>query len=328
MRQLLSKLTLAAALGCTSLASWAGVLPGPLVDTGWLSANLDKVQVVEVRGNVKSFTAEPSIATDGKGKKQIEEIGGHIAGSRLVESKKIRVERKFGDLTVKYMIPERPDFEKFVQAAGIDGGKPMVIVPIGLDASDLNDAMRLYWQFKVYGEDEMAILDGGMAAWLLDGKPHAKDAPAPKTGNWTSRADRTAQFFADSNDVATIIDKKTATLVDAREAPQYHGLVKRDYVYAYGHLEGAKNLSPDTTYRTTGGALRMLSPNTYKAVLAAQGIDPAAPAVVYCNSASQSGLPWFIMSELVGNKNVKQYDGSLHQWTLEKRPVVGAVPLN
>ena len=328
MRQLVRKLALSATLGCASLATWAGVLPGPLVDTNWLSANLDKVQVVEVRGNVKSFTAEPAIATDPKGKKQIEEIGGHIAGSRLVESKKIRVDRKFGDLTVKYMIPERADFEKFVQAAGVDGNKPMVIVPIGLEPSDLNDAMRLYWQFKVYGEDDMAILDGGMAAWLLEGKPFAKDAPAAKTGNWTSRADRTAQYFADSSDVATIIEKKTATLVDAREAPQYHGLVKRDYVFAYGHLEGAKNLSPDTTYKTSGGALRMLSPNTYKAVLATQGIDPAAPTVVYCNSAAQSGLPWFIMSELVGNKNVKQYDGSLHQWTLEKRALVGAVPLN
>lgn len=328
MRQLLGKLALSASLGCASLATWAGVLPGPLVDTHWLSANLDKVQVVEVRGNVKSFTTEPAMGTDAKGKKQIEEIGGHIAGSRLVESKKIRVDRKFGDLTVKYMIPERADFQTFVQAAGVDGGKPMVIVPIGLDASDLNDAMRLYWQFKVYGEDDMAILDGGMAAWLLDGKPHAKDAPAAKTGNWTSRADRTAQYFADSNDVAAIIDKKTATLVDAREAPQYHGLVKRDYVFAYGHLDGAKNLSPDTTYKTSGGALRMLPVNTYKAVLAAQGIDPAAPTVVYCNSGSQSGLPWFILSELVGNQNVKQYDGSLHQWTLEKRTLVGAVPLN
>jgi len=49
---------------------------------------------------------------------------------------------------------------------------------------------------------------------------------------------------------------------------------------------------------------------------------------VYCNSGSQSGLPWFILSELVGNKNAKQYDGSLHQWTLEKRQLVGAVPLN
>lgn len=330
MRQVFRKFALAAALtGASLLTHAAGILPGPLVDTTWLSTNLDKVQVVEVRGNVKSFTAEPVMETDSKGKKTIEEIGGHIPGSRLVESKNVRVERKFGDLSVKYMIPELSAFEKIAQNAGIDADKPMVFVPVGLTASDVNDAMRLYWQFKVYGEDNMAMLDGGMAAWLLDNKPYAKDAPAAKTGTWTSKADRTAQYFADSNDVAAIIEKKkTATLIDAREAPQFHGLVKRDYVYGYGHLEGAVNLSPDTTFKTSGGAVRMLPVNTYKAVLAAQGIDPAAPAVVYCNSGAQSGLPWFILSELVGNKNARQYDGSLHQWTLEKRQLVGAVPLN
>jgi thiosulfate/3-mercaptopyruvate sulfurtransferase len=328
MKRTFYRLALAAATGMHMALAWAGPLPGPLVDTKWLADNLDKVQVVEVRGNAKSFTAEPEIATDAKGKKTIEEIGGHIPGSLLVESRKVRVDRKFGELTVKYMIPERADFEKFVQASGIDAGKPMVIVPVGLNAADVNDAMRLYWQFKVYGEDDMAILDGGMAGWLLEGKPFAKDAPPSKTGTWKSRSDRTAQYFADSMEVASIIDKKNATLVDAREAPQYHGLVKRDYVYGFGHLETAKNLSPDTTYKTSGGVVKMLAPNTYRAVLTAQGIDPNAPTVVYCNSGSQSGLPWFILSELVGNKNVKQYDGSLHQWTLEKRQLVGAVPLN
>jgi thiosulfate/3-mercaptopyruvate sulfurtransferase len=320
--------TAATVLGYSSLVAQAVTLPGPVVDTQWLAAHLNDVQVIEVRGNPKSFTTDPVIETDAKGKKTLDEIGGHIPGSRLIESKKIRVDRKIGDLTVKYMIPERADFEKFVQAAGIDKDKPLVIVPVGMQSHDVNDALRLYWQFKVYGEDQMAVLDGGMAAWLLEGKPYAKDATANKTGNWSSKSDRTAQYSADSQDVEKIIQQKNATLVDAREAPQYHGLMKRDYVYAYGHLEGAKNLSPDTTFKQTGGAVRLLSPNTYKAVLSAQGIDPNAPTVVYCNSGAQSGLPWFIMSEVLGNKNVRQYDGSLHQWTLEKRPLVGAVPLN
>lgn len=315
-------------LGVT-LAAMASGLPGPLVTTAWLAENAAGVQVVEVRASAKSFTTAPSFETDARtGRRTIDEVGGHIAGSRLVESKKVRVDRKFGDLTVKYMIPERADFEKFVQAAGIDADRPIVIVPIGLEPADLNDAMRLYWQFKVYGEDRIAVLDGGIAAWLLEGRPVVTDAPAVRTGTWKSVTDRTDRYFADSAEVAKIIAQRDAQLVDAREAPQYHGLVKRDYVYGYGHLEGAKSLSPDTTYRSSGGALRLLAPNTYRAVLQAQGIDPAAPAVVYCNSGAQSGLPWFILSEVLGNPNVKQYDGSLHQWTLEKRPLVGAVPLN
>lgn len=313
--------------GFAATAALAQALPGPVVDTNWLAANLDKVQVLDLRGSAKSFTSDPELA-EAKGKKVVEEIGGHIAGSRLMEFKTIRVEREINGNKVKYMVPERAVFEKMVRDAGIDSGKPIVIVPVGMELADVNDGMRLYWQFKLYGEDKVAMLDGGMAAWLQDGKPFVKDALAPKAGNWTSSADRTAQLFADSNEVAAISHRKSAQLIDGRDLPQYHGMVKRDYVFAYGHIENALSLSPDTTFKKDGGAIKLLPANTYRGVLKAQGIDPAAPSVVYCNSGAQSSLPWFILSEVLGNKSARQFDGSLHQWTIEKRPLVGAVPLS
>lgn len=315
------------AWGLAAASALAQALPGPVVNTAWLTANLDKVQVLDLRGSAKSFTTDPEF-DEVKGKKVVDEVGGHIAGSRLMEFKTIRVEREINGNKVKYMVPERAVFEKMVQDAGIDGDKPIVIVPVGLSLSDVNDGMRLYWQFKLYGEDKVAMLDGGMAAWLQEGRPYVKDALVAKVGNWKSAADRTAQLFADSTDVAAIVEKKSAQLIDGRELPQFHGLMKRDYVYAYGHIDTAKPLSPDTTYKKDGSAIKLLSANTYRGVLQAQGIDPAAPSVVYCNSGAQSSLPWFILSEVLGNQSAKQFDGSLHQWTLEKRPLVGAVSLN
>jgi len=315
------------AWGLAAASALAQALPGPVVNTAWLAANLDKVQVLDLRGSAKSFTTDPEF-DEVKGKKVVDEVGGHIAGSRLMEFKTIRVEREINGNKVKYMVPERAVFEKMVQDAGIDGDKPIVIVPVGLSLSDVNDGMRLYWQFKLYGEDKVAMLDGGMAAWLQEGRPYVKDALVAKVGNWKSAADRTAQLFADSTDVAAIVEKKSAQLIDGRELPQFHGLMKRDYVYAYGHIDTAKPLSPDTTYKKDGSAIKLLSANTYRGVLQAQGIDPAAPSVVYCNSGAQSSLPWFILSEVLGNQSAKQFDGSLHQWTLEKRPLVGAVSLN
>jgi len=312
-----------------SLTAWvaqAGVLPGPLVDTQWLAANADKVQIVEVRGNAKSFTAQPEIAVDAKGKKSIEDIGGHIPGSVLVDAKKMRVDRKYGDLTVKYMIPEAADFEKYVRSSGVVAGKPMVLVPMGAEVADINDALRMYWQFKVYGEDEMAVLDGGYTAWLLEGRAWSKDAPAT-SGNWSVKADRTAQYFATSEDVAKAAANKSATLVDSRDAPLFYGLVKRDYVYGHGHIDGAKLYPTDLMFKTSGGALKFMPPSTYRGLLAAQGIDDKAAAITYCNSGHLSSGPWFLMSEVLGNKQVKLYDGSLHQWTLEKRPLAAAVPL-
>ena len=256
------------AWGLAASAALAQALPGPVVDTAWLAANLDKVQVLDLRGSAKSFTADPEIE-EVKGKKVVDEVGGHIAGSRLMEFKTIRVEREINGNKVKYMVPERAVFEKMVQDAGIDGDKPIVIVPVGLSLSDVNDGMRLYWQFKLYGEDKVAMLDGGMAAWLQEGRPYVKDALVAKAGNWKSAADRTAQLFADSTDVAAIVEKKNAQLIDGRELPQYHGLMKRDYVHAYGHIDTAKALSPDTTYKKDGSAIKLLSANTYRGVLQA-----------------------------------------------------------
>jgi thiosulfate/3-mercaptopyruvate sulfurtransferase len=310
-------------------AALAQGLPGPIVDSAWLAANLDKVQVVDVRGNVKSYVAQPEFDTDAKsGKKTLTEVGGHMANAALIDMKTMRTERKVGELTVKYMIPEKAAFEKLVQAAGVNGDKPIVLVPVGSDVTDVDDALRVYWQFKVYGEDNIAVLDGGMANWLVESRPFVTDAASGKAGNWVAKSDRSAQYFADSADVSKAIANKSTTLIDARDIKQFHGLGKRDYVGAFGHLEGAKLFSPDLMTKTAGGAVKFLSPNTYRALLTAQGVDTAAPSISYCNSGHLSSGPWFLMSELLGNKSAKLYDGSLHEWTMEKQALVGAVPQN
>jgi thiosulfate/3-mercaptopyruvate sulfurtransferase len=322
-----ASVTLAAALGL--MAAHAGILPGPVVTTKWLAENMDKVQVVEVRSNVKSFTAAPELETDAKtGKKSVSEVGGHIPNSRLVDMKNMRTDRQYGNLAVKYMIPEKTVFEKAMQAAGVDTAKPMVLVAMGADATDLDDALRVYWQLKVYGEDDMAVLDGGMATWLLEGREHSTAPATAKAGTWLAKADRSAQYFATSEDVAKAIADKNATLIDARDARQFHGLSKRDYVGAYGHLDGAKMYGTELMVNASAGAVKFLAGNTYRGLLAGQGIDATAPVITYCNSGHLASGPWFVASEIMGNKSAKLYDGSLHQWTLEKRPLVGAVALN
>ena len=328
MKSVVRTLVLLAAAGCQTALVMAGPLPGAIVDTKWLADNMDKVQVVEVRSNPKTFTANPEIETDAKtGKKTLADIGGHIPGALLIDMKHMRTDRILGGLTVKYMIPTQADFQKAIQSAGLDAGKPIVLVPLGVEPADVDDALRVHWQLKTYGEDDLAVLDGGLAAWLLEGRAYSTDAAPAKAGTWVAKADRTARFMATSDDVAQAIAKKDATLIDSRDIKQHHGLTKRDYVYAFGHLEGSKLFSPDLLMKSAGGALKFMSANTYKGLMAAQGIDPAAPSIAYCNSGHLSSGPWFIMNEVLGTQ-AKLYDGSLHQWTLEKRQLVGAVPLN
>lgn len=73
-------------------------------------------------------------------------------------------------------------------------------------------------------------------------------------------------------------------------------------------------------------AEHILPVEAYAKVFQAVGVDPKAPSITYCNSGHLSAGPWFILHELMGNQQVKLYDGSLHQWTLEKRPLVSLVP--
>ena len=308
-----------ALLGLAPL-TWALQVPGPVVDGEWLAKNRAEVTVLDVRPNQKSFTIEPQFETDKKtGKKFLVELGGHIADAVPVDNKKVRVDRVMGGLTVKSVIPERADFEKLVRGWGVQASRPVVIVSAGMEPIDFNEAARLYWQFKVYGEDNVAVLNGGTAGWIADGRELSVAAVKPGEGNWVAKADRTAEYMATSADVEKAMASKSAQLVDARDNATFLGLSKSGSVSGYGHLAGAKNV-PTTLMSTEGGdAARLRSAQTYRDVFKMSGVDPQAPAIAYCNTGHQASGTWFVMSEVLGNKQAKLYDGSAHQWTLEKR---------
>jgi thiosulfate/3-mercaptopyruvate sulfurtransferase len=304
-----------------ALTQWACALqvPGPVVDGEWLSHNMADVTVLDIRPNTKSFTATPQFELDKKsGKNVLVELGGHIANAASVDPKTIRVERTIGGIKVKYMLPERADFEKMARSWGVQTGKPIVIVAAGQDATDLNDAARLYWQFKVYGEDNIALINGGTSGWIAEGREVIATPTRAAEGNWTGKPER-MDLLASSDDVEKAVAAKSAQLVDARNASQYLGLSKRDYVFGYGHIPGAQNVSTDLLVTEGGAAARLLPVATYRDIFKASGVDPQAPAITYCNSGHLASGAWFVLSELLGNKSAKLYDGSMHEWTLEKR---------
>jgi len=98
------------------------------------------------------------------------EFGGHLPDSVLLDFKKVRAERLIDGKKIKYLIPEKADFQNLIQSLGVNADKPIILVPVGQDISDVDEALRVYWQLKVYGETHMAILDGGFAGWLAEGR--------------------------------------------------------------------------------------------------------------------------------------------------------------
>jgi thiosulfate/3-mercaptopyruvate sulfurtransferase len=307
--------------------SFAVTLPGPVVSAKWLAENQSAVQILEIRSDMDSFKAQPEFELDKKtGKKSLIEVGGHIQNASILDFKKIRVERTIDGKKIKYLIPEKTDFQKLIQATGINADKPIVLVPVGMSISDIDEALRAYWQFKVYGEDNIAVLDGGMAGWLIEGRPYTTRIESKSNGSWVATAERN-ELIAGSDEVAVASKNGEVTLLDARQPAQFYGLSKRAYVGGYGHIAGAKDFSPELMVKSVNGALYFWDKNTYNALLKDKGINSQAPIISYCNSGHLAAGGWFLMSELVGNKTTKLYDGSLYLWTMEGRPLVG-VPLN
>jgi len=227
------------------LSQWALALnvPGAVVDGEWLAKNRAEVTILDVRGNPKSFTVAPEFETDKKtGKKFLVELGGHIDGAVPVDNKKVRVDRNLKGMTVKSMIPERADFEKLARSWGVAAGKPIVIVSAGMEPIDFNDAARLYWQFKVYGEDNVAVLNGGTAGWIAEGREVLTSAAKVAEGNWVSGADRSAEMIVDSVDVEQGV-AKSIQLVDARDDAHYLGLSKSSSVNGRGPYRWREKMS-------------------------------------------------------------------------------------
>lgn len=302
----------------------ATTLPGPLVETDWLAANLDKVVVLDVRKDVASFTKQAKMAKDKKtGKLRIVAIGGHIPGAHLVNYKKVRADRQIEKQKVTRMLPAQSDFEKLMREAGVNKDSAVVIVSKGISNGDMTMATRLYWQMKYFGHDNMAILNGGMAQWLLDGREIDLSKAAPGNGNWAASA-RRDEILASSDDVAAAVGKKEMQLVDYRPISLYLGTSKKSYVYDKGHIPGAKTF-PNELITSSSIPSRFPAVEELNKLYQAMSLRQDAPSIAYCNSGHLASGGWFIQHELMGNKNVKLYDGSMHEWTLEKRPVKAMV---
>ncbi len=310
-----------AAVVLAAPAAGAGTLPGPLVETDWLAGNLGKVVVLDVRKDVRSFTTAPRWVRDKKtGKRRLVRVGGHIEGARLIDYSKIRTTREMHGHKVTRMIPPKDQFEKVMRAAGVNAGDAIVIVSKGLGSGDVTMATRLYWQLKYFGHDELAILNGGLAKWLKEGRPVTTAAGRPRPGTWTARTER-RELLATSEEVAEAVRKRSAQLVDTRPLSQYLGIYHKSYVYAPGHIPGAKPFPNELLTRPKAPAT-FVPVQDLRTLARELGIKPDASTITYCNSGHLASGSWFVFSELLGNKQVKLYDGSMHEWTLEKRPTV------
>jgi len=311
-------------------AALAAALPGPLVETDWLAQNLPNVVVVDVRSDEDSFTKKARAGIGGMqacgagGSGGAAAVSGHIPGAIYIPWDQIRADRKVGDVKVVGDLPPKSAFERWMTRSGINKDSAVVITSLGETPQDAVEAARLYWSLKYYGHDNVALLNGGTAKWASEGREIEYGKSRSEKGNFEAGEGR-PELLATTDDV----QKATgggAQLLDVRGQEVYLGLTyHKEFVqpHAKGHIPGAKNFPLTLFVNTMGPAATFYSPQQVKDVAALLGVDPSKPTIAYCETGGQAAVAWFALHELLGNKNVRVYDGSMNEWSSDKsRPVV------
>jgi len=296
----------AAILILAALAPAAATSVTPLVSPQWLNEHLSdpSILVLDIRS-----------AIDGGGAQAYAE--SHIPGAVHSDYDKAgwRVTRN----NVPFMLPSDAQLEKLLGETGIDEDVHVVVVPAGVHATDFGSAARVYWTLKVAGHKAVSILDGGFAAWKAANLPVESKINPPSPKIFTLALDQS--MLAIGKDVETVT--KTghgATLLDGRPATFFSGKEKAPAARAYGHIPGAINLDSATFYDPASNRLR----SSTELASIAQTV-PGGPVLSYCNTGHWAATNWFVLSELLGRRDVKLYDGSMVEWTAdERRPVASS----
>ena len=270
----------------------------PLVSPAWLSENLDDANLVII--DLRNKIDEGSYETF---------LEGHIPGA--IHSDYLKDGWRVGRDGVVGLLPEADQFQSLARRLGVSDNSHVVVVPAGVSSTDFGSAARAYWTFKVFGHNNVSILDGGFAAWrnYAPGNIEKGAFVAPEPGNFVARFN--PEFYIGTPDVAAFATNPgQALLVDGRTDEQFYAGGKHPKAAKAGRIPSAVLMDQDKAYTPEGNRLKS------RDELASIYSDLGDKTIVsYCNTGHWAATNWFVMSEILGQKNVKLYDGSMVEWT-------------
>lgn len=267
--------------------------PRTLVSTEWLAKHLKDP-------DLRILDASWYLPADGRDPRA-EYDAGHIPGARFFDIDEI----SDGRSALPHMAPPIEKFMSRVRAMGVGDGHQVVVY----DGAGIMSAPRVWWLFKLMGQEDVAVLDGGLPKWVAEGHPTEDMPPVPRDRHMTVRFQN--QLVRDVTQVAHASKLGAPQIVDARAAARFRGEAPepREGLRA-GHIPNARNvpfgalLNEDKTMKPIGET---------RAIFEAAGVDLGLPIITSCGSGITAAVLALAL-ERMGHADWALYDGSWAEW--------------
>jgi thiosulfate/3-mercaptopyruvate sulfurtransferase len=213
--------------------------------------------------------------------------------------------------TLRRDILSKEQFEELMSSSGVTPSTTLVIY------GDNNNwfAAWAFWQAKVYGHQDVRLMNGGRKKWLAEGRELTKEAPQLRRTPYQAKsADLSLRAFLP--EVQAAYANRSAAMVDVRSPQEFTGEILAppglpETCQRGGHIPGARNI-PWGKAANEDGTFK--SADELRALYSAEGIDGSRPIIAYCRIGERSSHTWFALKYLLGFDKVANYDGSWTEW--------------
>jgi thiosulfate/3-mercaptopyruvate sulfurtransferase len=280
--------------------------PEALVSTEWLAAHLGDPQVRILDSSFK----QPGITPTAREDYDV----GHIPGAVFFDIDDV-AEPGTG---LPHMIPSPERFAAKMVERGIGNGDKIIVY----DANGLSSAGRAWWMMRLFGHDNVALLDGGLPKWKAEGRPFETSVPPVPSRQFTARLD--PSLVRDKASVMVNVSSRREQLVDARAAGRFDGSAEETWPgRRRGHIPGSRNLPFDQV--TDPKTRQLKSAEELRALFNTAGVTFHRPVVASCGSGVTACALAFA-AYLIGYEDVAVYDGSWSEWGLPGGPPIETGP--